>query len=101
MKTCLFLQVGNKADLADRREVEVGVAEEFARLHRIPYMETSVIGKENIKVRSNSIRGVWVNLANKVRCRVELWELETFLKMNTIPGFSTLTMHSRTGHPLK
>jgi len=41
--------VGNKADLTDRREVEASLAEEFARQHNITYMETSVIGKENIK----------------------------------------------------
>jgi len=41
--------IGNKADLSDRREVESTVAEEFARARNIRYMETSVIGKENIK----------------------------------------------------
>jgi len=41
--------VGNKADLSDRREVGANVAEEFARQHNITYIETSVIGKENIK----------------------------------------------------
>jgi len=41
--------VGNKADLTDRREVEAAVAEDFARQQNIPYMETSVIGRENIK----------------------------------------------------
>jgi len=41
--------VGNKADLCERREVAVSVAEEFAAAHNITYMETSVIGKENIK----------------------------------------------------
>jgi len=35
--------------LSDRREVESTVAEEFARQRNIRYMETSVIGKENIK----------------------------------------------------
>jgi hypothetical protein len=43
--------VGNKADLTDRREVEPEVAAEFARQRSITYMETSVIGKENIKVQ--------------------------------------------------
>jgi len=41
--------VGNKADLTDRREVEFETAEEFARQNSIPYIETSVIGKSNIK----------------------------------------------------
>ena len=50
----MSLQVGNKADLSDRREVEVAVAEEFARQNNITYMETSVIGKENIKVPCRS-----------------------------------------------
>jgi len=41
--------VGNKADLADRREVEFEVAAEFARLNNIAYIETSVMRKSNIK----------------------------------------------------
>jgi len=41
--------VGNKADLTDRREVEFETAEEFASQNSIPYIETSVIGKSNIK----------------------------------------------------
>lgn len=40
--------VGNKADLVDRREVEYEVAAEFASLNNIAYIETSVIGRENI-----------------------------------------------------
>ena len=48
----LSSQVGNKADLTDRREVEFETAEEFASQNSIPYIETSVIGKSNIKVRS-------------------------------------------------
>lgn len=43
--------VGNKADLADRREVEYETAAEFASQNNIPYIETSVIGRSNIKVR--------------------------------------------------
>ena len=41
--------VGNKADLAERREVELETATEFARQNNIPYIETSVIGRSNIK----------------------------------------------------
>ena len=51
----LSFQVGNKADLTDRREVEFETAEEFASQNSIPYIETSVIGKSNIKVRSWSL----------------------------------------------
>ena len=53
LKTWLLwsYQVGNKADLTDRREVEFETAEEFASQNSIPYIETSVIGKSNIKVR--------------------------------------------------
>ena len=43
-------QVGNKADLTERREVEMETATEFARQNNIPYIETSVIGRSNIKV---------------------------------------------------
>ena len=46
-----LLQVGNKADLTDRREVEFEVAAEFARENNIAYIETSVMRKSNIKVR--------------------------------------------------
>ena len=42
-------QVGNKADLTERREVELETATEFARQNNIPYIETSVIGRSNIK----------------------------------------------------
>jgi len=41
--------VGNKADLTDRREVEHETAAEFASQNNIPYIETSVIGRSNIK----------------------------------------------------
>merc|ERR1719419_2184910 len=41
--------VGNKADLADRREVQFETAAEYASQNNIPYIETSVIGKSNIK----------------------------------------------------
>jgi len=41
--------VGNKADLADRREVDLEVAEEFARSNNLPYIETSVMRQSNIK----------------------------------------------------
>jgi len=40
--------VGNKADLADRREVDQALAMEFAAINNIPYIETSVIGRSNI-----------------------------------------------------
>ena len=48
--------VGNKADLVDRREVEYEVAAEFASLNNIAYIETSVIGRENINV---SLQSSW------------------------------------------
>jgi len=41
--------VGNKADLVDRREVEYETAAQFASHNNIPYIETSVIGRSNIK----------------------------------------------------
>jgi len=41
--------VGNKADLTDRREVEFETAAQFASENSIPYIETSVIGRSNIK----------------------------------------------------
>ena len=46
-------KVGNKADLTDRREVEFEKAAEFANQNSIQYIETSVIGKSNIKVGTN------------------------------------------------
>ena len=49
----LTLQVGNKADLTDRREVEFETAAQFASENSIPYIETSVIGRSNIKVSSS------------------------------------------------
>ena len=48
------LQVGNKADLVDRREVEYELAKEFAAINNIPYIETSVIGRSNINVSLGS-----------------------------------------------
>ena len=48
--TFIIFQVGNKADLTDRREVEFEVAAEFARQNNITYIETSVMRKSNIKV---------------------------------------------------
>ena len=48
--TSRHLQVGNKADLADRREVDQALAMEFAAINNIPYIETSVIGRSNINV---------------------------------------------------
>ena len=44
--------VGNKADLVDRREVEYKTAAEFASQKNIAYIETSVIGRSNIKVQN-------------------------------------------------
>ena len=46
-----FFQVGNKADLADRREVQLEAAVQFAAGYGIPYIETSVLVKSNIQVR--------------------------------------------------
>lgn len=43
------LLVGNKADLEERREVEVAEAEEFADTIGVQYIETSVMGKSNIQ----------------------------------------------------
>ena len=48
-------QVGNKADLTERREVELETATEFARQNNIPYIETSVIGRSNIKVSLTNV----------------------------------------------
>jgi len=48
--------VGNKADLTDRREVEFEKAAEFANQNSIQYIETSVIGKSNIKEAFWSLR---------------------------------------------
>ena len=44
------MQVGNKADLAGRREVESEEAEDFAQTIGVQYIETSVLGKSNIQV---------------------------------------------------
>jgi len=41
--------VGNKADLADRREVEYEAAVEFANSLGMEYIETSVIGEANVQ----------------------------------------------------
>ena len=42
-------QVGNKADLSDRREVEFEVAAEFASENNVAYIETSVMNRSNIE----------------------------------------------------
>lgn len=39
--------------MTDRREVEFEKAAEFANQNSIQYIETSVIGKSNIKVGTN------------------------------------------------
>ena len=44
--------VGNKVDLVDRMEVEYKTAVEFASQNNIAYIETSVIGRSNIKVQN-------------------------------------------------
>lgn len=41
--------VGNKADLKDRREVDLEEAEQFANSLGVEYIETSVLGKCNIQ----------------------------------------------------
>ena len=43
--------MGNKADLADRREVEYEAAVEFANSLGMEYIETSVIGEANVQVK--------------------------------------------------
>ena len=57
--TSRHLQVGNKADLADRREVDQALAMEFAAINNIPYIETSVIGRSNINVSFQNHQLSW------------------------------------------
>lgn len=47
--TITRILVGNKADLADRREVEYEAAVEFANSLGMEYIETSVIGEANVQ----------------------------------------------------
>ena len=47
------LQVGNKSDLGDRREVPLHVARERSETWKVPYVETSAKTRENVdKVNS-------------------------------------------------
>lgn len=43
------LLVGNKTDLKERREVKLDVAEEFAKKHKLAYIETSVMARKNVQ----------------------------------------------------
>jgi small GTP-binding protein len=63
---CVVVLVGNKADLAERREVSAAEAEQFATLHDITYVETSAVDGTNIDrafVKATS------DLVKKIRAR--------------------------------
>lgn len=43
-----MLQVGNKSDLGNRREVPLNVAKERAEAWKVPYVETSAKTRDNV-----------------------------------------------------
>ena len=82
------MQVGNKADLAGRREVEAEEAEDFAQTIGVQYIETSVLGKSNIQVCKTKLvltkpNLFYPNQTRSIQTKLILFKLNSFYPNQT------------------